>query len=289
MQFKLVSLLLTCWLAAACYAVEDDEVVVGPITPNPQEQLQQFGQMNFDQMLFQNEGNPALGNQRMQARAELQLAELDRVCQLSEAQKAKLQLAIRGDIQRFLSEAGVLRLKFDKFMRDQKQNDPNAFNEVWQQMWQELQPLHIRLNAGLTAGPTSLLLKVLPKTLTTDQRREYEALIGERRRFHYEANIAVALHNLEDVIALSEAQRSAVTKLLLAMPAPRQSGQYDTYIILFRLGAIPPEKLEPLFAPAQWKQLKAHFDQYRGVRESWVAAGILEREDVDVPATQEAP
>jgi hypothetical protein len=129
MRFKLAPLLVVLFFSAG-FAAEDDEVVVGPITPNPQEQFQQFGMPNFDQMLFQNDGNPTLGEQRMRARTELQLAELDQVCQLNDAQKQKLQLAVRGDMQRFMSDVAALRQRYEKLMKDQQANDPNAFNVV---------------------------------------------------------------------------------------------------------------------------------------------------------------
>jgi hypothetical protein len=285
MRFKLAPLLVVL-LVSASFAAEDDEVVVGPITPNPQEQLQQFGMPNFDQMLFQNDGNPTLGEQRMRARTELQLAELDQVCQLNDAQKQKLQLAVRGDMQRFMSDAAVLRLRYEKLMKDQQANDPNAFNVVWQQMWQELRPLQQRMAAGLTSAPTSLLIKVIPKTLTSEQQREYEAVAAERRRFRYEASIGVSLHQLEEAVALTEKQREELTTLLLAMPAPRHTGQYETYVILCRLEMMPNEKLEPLFTADQWKSLRLTLDQYRNVRQSWIEAGILDAEDFP-PATQE--
>jgi len=287
MRLTLLTTLLGCLLATAGFAAEDDEVVVGPITPNSQEQFQRFGMPNFDQMLYQNDGNPTLAEQRMRTRVELQLAELDRVCQLSEAQKKKLQLAVRGDIRRFLSEAAVLRNKFDKLMKDQKANDPNAFNAVWQQMWQDMQPLQLRMARGLTSAPTSLLMKVVPQTLTTEQQRQYQAVASERERFRYEASIAVSLHQLEEVVALTETQREELTKLLLALPAPRRTGQYDIYVILIRLSAFPPEKLEPLFGADQWKSFSAHLAQYRNLRKSWVEAGILDEEDFAQPAAEE--
>ncbi|MDB5339198.1 MAG: hypothetical protein JWN70_4817, partial [Planctomycetaceae bacterium] len=91
-QFLAALLLFSC--AAFTGAVEDDMVVDGPITPNPQrDMIRHFGIENFDQMLFQNDGNAAIGEQRMQVRTELKLAELDHVCQLSDEQKRKLQLA----------------------------------------------------------------------------------------------------------------------------------------------------------------------------------------------------
>lgn len=287
MRLHLFSLLLACLLAAACHAAEDDEVVVGPVAPEQPNQMQRFGFPNFDQMLFQNDGNATLGEQRIRARVELQLADLDRVCQLSDAQKQKLQLAVRGDMQRFLSEAALLRRNFDALMKEQG-NDPNAFNQVWQQVAQDMQPLRQRLMQGLTTAPTSLLMKMLPNTLTPQQQRDYEAVTSERQRFRYEAAIAASLHQLEEIVSITETQREALTKLLLAMPAPRRFSHYDPFVVLCRLAIMPRNKLEPLFAPEQWKTISVHLDQYRSHREAWLEAGLVEPGDFPEPAAEEA-
>jgi hypothetical protein len=219
----------------------------------------------------------------------LQLAEIDRVCKLSESQKQKLQLAARGDLQRLLSEAAIFRLKYDKLMKGQKGNDPNAFNEVWQQMHEELQPLQMRMMRGLTSDPKSLFMKVLPKTLTAEQQQAYDVVALERLRFRYEASVAASLHQLDDVVVINEEQRAALAKVLLAMPPPRLSGQYYTYVIWMRLGLAPQEKLEPLFEAAQWKTLKAHFDQFKNFRQAWIDAGIIDAADFDGLLPKEMP
>lgn len=287
---KSAALVLTTVLLAgsAAIAAEDDEVVDGPIGRQPQEAEDLAFQIgNFDQQLFQNDGNRKRGEERIRIHADLQMAEIDRVCGLSDAQKQKLQLAARGDIQRFLNEAEVLRLKYDKLMREKNANAPNGVNEVWQQMWQDLSPLQTRMANGLTSGPTSLLMKVLSQTITPEQQRAYEVVAAERRRFRYEASIAVCLHQMEEAVALSNSQREELTKLLLEMPAPRTTGQYEMYVILIRLGAVPTEKLKPLFNDDQWKAFKGRVDQYRGVRDGWIQAGILDAEDFPEPAAQE--
>lgn len=288
--------LLIGWLLAATAAVssgtaasEDDEIVVGPIAANAETQLQQFGFPNFDQLLFQDGGNAKQSETRMQNRIELQLAEIDRVCQLSEPQKQKLQLAARGDRQRLLSEAAMLRLKFEKLMKGQKGNDPNAFNEVWQQMHEELQPLQMRMARGLTFDPKSLFMKVLPKTLTAEQQKAYDAVASERLRFRYEASVASSLHQLDDVVVINEKQREGLTTVLLAMPPPKQSGQYNVYVIWMRLGMVPEEKLKPLFNADQWKTLKAHLDQFKNIRQGWIDAGIIDAEDFDGLLPKEMP
>jgi hypothetical protein len=73
------------------------------------------------------------------------------------------------------------------------------------------------------------------------------------------------------------------------MPAPRHNGQYDMYVILIRLAALPSQKLKPLFEASQWKSLKGHLDQYRNLRKSWVEAGIFDEADFAEPAAEEKP
>ena len=63
------------------------------------------------------------------------------------------------------------------------------------------------------------------------------------------------------------------------MPVPKGT-QYLTYLILIRLGSVPPEKIRPLFTDEQWKALNPHLDQYRSLRKSWVDAGVIEAEDI---------
>ncbi len=269
---------------------EDDVVVDGPIISNLQQhqQMMRIGVGSFDQILFQNDGNGTKAEQQILTRIELQIAEIDKACQLNDDQRQKLQLAARGDLQRLLSEAAPLRLKFNKLVNNGTLEGPNAM-EVYQRLHQELQPLQMRFNLGLTDGPASLFMKVLSRTLTAEQQAQYDILTTQRRRFRYQANIAVCLLNLEDTVFLSEAQRDTITTLLLAMPPPRHMGQYETYIILGRMTAIPTEKLEPLFSPRQWRALSTYLDQYRTTARSLVESGLLEPEDLAPPVLKEMP
>ncbi len=260
---------------AAGYAADDDMVVDGPILPtDAQQQMQHFGVVNFDQWLFQPSGNARQAQQRMETQAKLQLAELDRIGELAPAQRQKLELAARGDLQRFLDEVDALRRKFNAAVK----KDPNAAN----QMWQEIQPLQARQARGLT-GSGSLLAKVIPQTLSPEQSLKYEAVTGERRKFRYRASIAVALHTLEGSVALTGEQRDALRKLLLELPPPKAFGQYDHYLIMYRLSMLPPQRIQPLLDERQWTAMKRQLDQQRGMREFLVQQGLLTREELAEP------
>jgi len=257
---------------AASFAADDDEVVEGPIAVNVP-QAMHFAAANFDQWMFQPSGNAQQAQQRTATQVKLQLGELDRVCQLTAAQRDKLQLAARGDVQRFLDEVEVLRRKFDAV-----KNDLNAAN----QMWQEIQPLQARQGRGLT-GPGSLLTKIIPSTLTPEQAVHYDAVISERRKFRYRASIGVALHTLEGTVPLKHEQREVIQKLLLDLPAPQAFGQYDHYLIMYRLAGLPPERIQPLLDARQWTALKRQLDNYRGMREFLIEQGLLSREELAEP------
>jgi hypothetical protein len=273
-------------LLAAClglsvavgFAAEDDEIVVGPVPANLPQQRQNLHGINFDQQVFQNQGDAKLGEQRLRTQVALQLSELTRVCQLSDEQKQKLELAARGDVQRFLDEVNVQRQWFNAVKHDQ-----NAVN----QMWQKIQPLQNKMARGLT-GPGSLSVKVIPKTLTPEQTVRHDAVMGERRRFRYQSSIAVALHTIEATVALKQEQREALSGLLLALPAPQASGQYDHYLIMYRLAGLPPEKIQLLLDDRQWTALKQQFNQYRGMKEFLIQQGLLTREELAEPGVAPA-
>jgi hypothetical protein len=116
--------------------------------------------------------------------------------------------------------------------------------------------------------------------LTAEQAVRYEALSEERRQFRYRASIAVALHTIEATVALQHAQREKLQQVLLELPPPRASGQYDHYLIMYRLAGLPPERLQPHLDARQWTALKKQFDQYRGMREFLFQQGLLAREDL---------
>jgi hypothetical protein len=250
---------------------DDDEVVpAAEVAAGPQVRENFDGV--FDQWLFNGVNNAATGRQKIEAQITLQIAELDRVCQLTEPQKQRLQLAARGDVQRFWEEVETLRLKFNAV-----KNDQEAVNN----MWQEIQPLQQKQARGLT-GPGSLLTKTVTTTLTTNQTEQYEALQAARRIFRYEASIAVALTTLEGSVPLTHQQRDALSKLLLEETPPRRFGQYDNYLINYRLANIPASKLQPLFDKRQWEGLTQQFNQYRGMRDFLIQQGMFAPEDLAI-------
>jgi hypothetical protein len=261
-----MTIVIGLFLHLTAIAAPDDEEITAEVAAAAQQQQVRFVDQNFDQWIFPGANNAELGRLRLQTQTNLRLAEIDRVCRLSETQKQKLRLAARGDMQRFTDEVEQVRRKFEKVKHDQ-----NAMGQIWQ----EIQPLQIKQANGLM-GHDSLLMKVLPKTLTTEQAAAYETVVEERRRFRYRASIATSLITLENTVPLKHDQREALTKLLLEeTKLPLSFGQYDHYLVMYRLAHMPPARIQSLVDNRQWQALLPQLNQYRGMQSFLIQHGLL--------------
>lgn len=222
---------------------------------------------NFDQWIFQGSGNAAVGKARIESSVKMKLAELRRVCDLTEAQSKKLSLAARGDMRQFLEDVEVVRQKFLKV-----RNDQNAFNQIWQ----EINPLQQRQAAGLF-GESSFFAKTVRNTLTREQQEKYQVVLDDRRRFRYQAAVEVALHNLSNTIALRHDQHEAMFKLIIKETQPPLTfGSYDQYFVFYSLAKLPNAKLKPLLDDRQSKLLQPHLQQGRAMESTLMQYGMIE-------------
>ncbi len=237
---------------------------------------------NFDQWIFQGNGNAAAGKERLKARLNLQIAEIDRLCGLTSDQKQKLLLAARGDSKRFFDQVEEVRRKF-LLVR----NDQHAFNNIWQ----DIQPLQRQISVGLY-GETSMFYKSLQRTLTTEQMQRYRAVQDDRRKYRYRASIEVVLTNLENTVPLKHSQHEALVQLILEeTPIPIAFGQYDQYLILHQMSKLGEGRVKPLLDERQWAQMKASFDQVRGMEQFLIQQGMLPKaeEQFAVPLDGNGP
>ena len=221
---------------------------------------------NFDQWVFGGGNNLQRGRSRIKSQATLRVDAIDQICGLSEQQKAKLQLASRGDMKRFFDDVDVVRQKFL-----QVRHDRNAFNQIWK----DIQPLQLRIKNGLFEQE-SLLHKVVRRTLNMQQMAKYETAEQERRRFHYEAKVAAVMTMIESGMPLRDEQRQRLLKVILAeTQPPKRFGQYDYYVVMYKLSKIPQDKLKPIFAAGQWRVMQKQFAQGRGMEQFLQQNGFL--------------
>ena len=112
-------------------------------------------------------------NELIESQLGLRIDEIDRACKISPDQRAKLLLAGRGDVKRFMDRVDEKRKKFEEVRKDQ--NKIGMFH-------QELQPLRLAFSGGLF-GTGSLLEKTLRRTLDEEQVEKYQAALAERAAY----------------------------------------------------------------------------------------------------------
>jgi hypothetical protein len=231
-----------------------------------------FTDENFDQWVFQNNGNFAGARQQLNLLLALQVEDIDRACKLTDAQKKKLQLTGRCDIKRFFDLYEKVKQKFQLVKNDQQK---------MQEIWQAMSPLQIMLQSGLF-HEDAFLFKSLHNTLTGEQFERYQALTRERLAFRHRADIELAVMMLELNMPLRAAQRrELITLLSNVTKPPRKSGQYAYYVLMYQLAQLPEGKLKPLFDDAQWNVVSGQFNQYKGMRQWLKQSGQLPEEDDD--------
>jgi hypothetical protein len=256
-----------------------DDIVPAKQGVAVEDQMFQMDEANFDANVFQPSGNADQARIQMETKLKLQLNELNRVCELSDAQSHKLKLAASVDIKRFFGSVAVIRKKVKAGKINQQE---------WQEIWQEIQPLRTRQQAGLF-GDSSFFAKSIRKTLNPEQLVKYEVLVNERRRFRYRASIAVAIVNLQNTVPLRRVQQQAIIKMLLEETQPPPVfGQYDQYLVMYQMARLPEEKFKPLFDEEQWKQLQVQFNQYRGMDQFLIQNGLIPKENGDDEPAVEA-
>jgi hypothetical protein len=177
-------------------------------------------------------------------------------CNLSDAQRRKLELAGRGDIGRFFLAIEQLQAKARDVGQDQQK-----FNNIMRDM----SPLQMKMQTGIF-GESSLYRKVLAQTLDRGQADRYEQQEQERRKFRYEAKIELVVSSLENTAPLSAEQHQRLVKLLCAeTQPPKKSSQYDMYFVLYQARKLDEAKFKPIVDDAQWQALKKMLDQARNM------------------------
>jgi hypothetical protein len=237
-----------------------------PALVPPAGQMMAIDPANFDQWVFQGARTAAAARAQIDSRFKLQLALVDRVYQLSDEQKAKLQLAAEGDTARFFDEVEVVRRKFLAAA-----NDQNAIGQIWQ----HIQPLQMKLAAGLF-NDQSLYAKVLAKTLDGEQSKQHREILEERRRYRYRATIEAAVATLDDGVAFNDKQRQTIIQMLVDKTNPPQSfGQQDYFLVLYRLSTLPQDDLSQVLDVRQRKLLAPQLEQGRSMKHNLIQNGII--------------
>jgi hypothetical protein len=251
--------------AVAAAAPFDDDLVEEPPPATGQMQFG-FNDQQIDHWLFGAWQNAANCRNQFDKLLGIRIDEIDRLCEVSGAQKKTLQLAGRGDIRDFFDRAATIRKAFE-----QVKNDPNKFGKVHQ----SAQTLQGNMNAGLF-GEGSLFEKTLHATLTADQFVQYDRAERERQEFWYRTIVEQMVFMIDDVTGLRDEQRQKLVALLLEETRPpRQFGQYDSYYIMYQISNVPEEKLKAILDEAQQRALLGPLHHVQGLEQSLENQGVL--------------
>ena len=238
-------------------------------------QLVQLRQRNAEQLraeqyylvIFQQDRTPEAARQRLETSLSYEVAEIDRTCTLSPAQKHKLLLMGRGDIKRFFDRCETLKERFLAYGRNDEE-----INE-------DLYSLQIILRSGLFQVD-SLLHKSLSNALTGEQSAQYGTLIRDRLQSRHETAIKQTVTILEQGSRFSEAERQKLIALLKKEIRPaRISGDYDVYYILGQLHRLPEEKVKPLLNEEQRFRLVEYKAVSRQIEPRLRKAGYFRDQD----------
>jgi Spy/CpxP family protein refolding chaperone len=218
----------------------------------------------FNQWLYQGNGQAADRDSEI----VLMVDSMDRACHLSSEQKDKLRLAGLGDYSRFEQKVNDLRAEVVG-----KSYDQNKINDIYQ----KFQPLTRQYQAGML-GPDSIFSKVVHRTLTPEQREEYEAAEADRRKARHAAKVRLFVALLEQSCPLKASQRDALVDLLLkdTQPALRNS-EYDWYVVIVQAARLPESKLKPILDRPQLTYFKKITANGRGMEGMLRQQGILPR------------
>jgi hypothetical protein len=231
----------------------------------------------FENWVFRNQGSAAKLRTTLNAQLMLVVEEIDRACQLTDAQKAKLRLAGRGDVKRVFDRFERARDKFRALG-----NDAARLQDVAP----DVTRVQFAVNGGVISEHT-LLMKSLAHTLTPEQLARYEAVTRQRRAIRHRANVLHVVAGLEQVVPLVEARRQKLIDVLMKETRPlRMASQYEYYLVLIQVARLPEAKLKPLFSEPQWHLLSQQLRQALELEQYFKQQGLLDddRDAAEQPA-----
>jgi hypothetical protein len=224
--------------------------------------------------------SPVLEQARLAA--DRRLARIDDICQLSDAQRLKLRLAMESDIR---GVVGQVELERRKYAGKQVQLNDIEGQRAWQQFQQDLQRCRTRL-LGLFETD-SLFAKSLSTVLDP---RQYERLSAEnkaRRSFAWRSMVVTVLLRLDEGLGLSQSQHDSIERVLLAHEPPLRIDQTSglangnnqhlrQMLVYMVLSDIDPAMVRKGLSDRQWNTLAMLMNQGKAMR-SWIEQqGVFE-------------
>jgi hypothetical protein len=250
---------------------DDDEEEAKPAAPVPLQVVRVLEEADFNRWIFRNNTDGLAGARKeMDTILALHIDDIDRTCNLTEAQKKRLQLAGRGDIKQFYVLYETARRKFLEVRQNPQKM--NAF-------FAEISPLQTKVQSGIL-DEDSLLFRSLHNTLTSEQWALFEARSRERRASRYECQIEIAVGMLEMNVPLTNSQRRELIGALKKLTRPpRKLGALTHQVVMYQMAHLPDAEIKTLFDEVQWKAVRTQIDNFKGLRDWLKQTGQLPDDD----------
>jgi hypothetical protein len=235
-----------------------DNAVDAAARPPDREQLMQFQRQrlqlahkrNLENWIATTFGHSGGVKDHLDSALAHRLDDLWITCQLTEAQRTKLQLAGRGDIKRSQDRLAATLKKWT----EAPTSDP-------QTLALETRDLQEDLERPFGAG--SLFGKTLVTTLSRDQMVQNENGLRDKNSVHYREAVLQTVRRLARLINLSTGQRDELAKLILSETTPPLSfGQSDYAFVMFQASRMPAARLRAIVDEKQWKTLSRQLDSW---------------------------
>ena len=191
---------------------------------------EQFEQW-FNQIVFRQAGGLEQTRKQLEHGLTSRIRKLEQMYGLTPAQKKKLKLAGRRDIQRLFDSIEEYKVKMNRARDDRAQ---------FIALLRELQTKQRQMVTIFSENPfnsTSLLGKTLKTTLTNER-------IGKDAKELYRSRVDAVVSQFDERFGLSRAQhRRFVTLIVEETPPLRFYGEYTTYAVMFQLSRLSEAKL----------------------------------------------
>lgn len=214
---------------------------------------------------------------RMESNANVEIETVARQVLLTEAQKKKLKLAVRGDIEQFISRVAELRPKLTSKPMTQQQ---------YAEFIRELQPLRMTQQFGVI-GENSLFRKTLRNTLNDEQRVRWQSLERERQKTVIESAI-LAWERMANGVKIPVTSRQKFVEVLVEYgDLPETRHTYITYVVLVEAGKLE-DRLKPILHEDVWEKLRVQIAQAKQIEATLRRSGQwpVRAADDDVPDTK---
>ncbi|MEM7011006.1 MAG: hypothetical protein AAF585_05930, partial [Verrucomicrobiota bacterium] len=217
----------------------------------------------------------------------LQIDDLNRTCDLSEAQIARLQVASKGAIERSL-EKWVQEIEDNGWLDMVGQMDPDVADQWLANVGENL--------SHKSAARHELWLKTIESVLTNEQKDKRKGVTRRRQAYQRRATVDQAIAILDLEMMFSEDQRNEFrnlvdekmgAKLGKRGRAPRQAGTYAS--------TLPIDLVQAILNDAQlarWHDIRERGQGQQGIFGEVMIGGndifgwgdfVLEGIDIDLP------